>query len=183
MALCIAFGQAPICTRAAHIIPESINAIISGDNEGSDEYEYATSVRAILEHFGQVSLDGLNGCNIHRLENIITMDYSKQWMMFDRLLIWLEETGVPDQYRVNAREAYYISDITNPVTLTTHEPQFPLPSPSYLRLHAACAQVAHLSGAGEYIDQVFREMEETHVLAHDGTSAEVLSTALLGIQR
>jgi len=36
-------------------------------------------------------------------------------------------------------------------------------------------------GAGEYIDQVFREMEEIRVLAHDGTSADVLSTALLGV--
>jgi len=41
--------------------------------------------------------------------------------------------------------------------------------------------VAHLSGAGEYIDQVFREMEEIRVLARDGTSADVLSTALLGV--
>jgi hypothetical protein len=88
---------------------------------------------------------------------------------------------MPNQYQINARDPIYISDIINPVTLTSNDPLFPLPSPEYLRLHAACAQVANLSGAGEYIDQVFREMEETRMLAHDGTSAEALSTALLGI--
>jgi hypothetical protein len=38
-----------------------------------------------------VSLDSLNGCDIHRLENIITMDNNKH-DMFDRLLIWFEAT-------------------------------------------------------------------------------------------
>lgn len=89
---------------------------------------------------------------------------------------------MPNQYRINARRAYYISDITNPVTLVSHEPRFPLPDPSYLRLHAACAQVAHLSGAGECIDQVLRDLEDTKVLARDGTSAEVLSVALSAVR-
>jgi hypothetical protein len=48
-------------------------------------------VWAILERFGQVSLDDLNGRDIHRLENIITMDNNKH-DMFDRLLIWFEAT-------------------------------------------------------------------------------------------
>lgn len=100
-----ASGQAPVVTRAAHIIPESTNAGISGDNEGGDrvhllssvffhdQYEYAASVWAALERFGQVSLDGLNGRNIHRLENIITMDNNKH-DMFSRLLVWFEATVI-----------------------------------------------------------------------------------------
>jgi hypothetical protein len=38
-----------------------------------------------------VSLDDLNGRNIHRLENIITTDNTKH-DMFDCLLIWFEAT-------------------------------------------------------------------------------------------
>jgi len=43
-----------------------------------------------------------------------------------------------------------------------------LPSPKYLRLHAACAKVAHLSGASEAIDMIYRDLDETKVLAKDG---------------
>jgi hypothetical protein len=48
-----------------------------------------------------------------------------------------------------------------------------------VRLHAAACRVAHLSGAGEYLEMVFRKMEETRVLASDGSSVDVLSYALL----
>jgi hypothetical protein len=64
------------------------------------------------------------------------------------------------------------------VTLRTTDPDLALPDGRYLRLHAACATVAHLSGATEYIELLYREMEETVVLASDGTSAEILSLAL-----
>ncbi|KAF9064412.1 hypothetical protein BDP27DRAFT_1471999, partial [Rhodocollybia butyracea] len=35
----------------------------------------------------------------------------------------------------------------------TLEPSLSLPDPALLALHATCAKVAHLSGAGEYIDR------------------------------
>jgi hypothetical protein len=54
---------------------------------------------------------------------------------------------------------------------TTH----PLPNPEYLKIHAACAGVAHLSGAGECM----KDVNEIPVLASDGTSAEVLEYALM----
>jgi hypothetical protein len=57
--------------------------------------------------------------------------------------------------------------------------QFPLPDPRYLRIHATCAQVANLSGAGECIDRVIRDLQYTDVLAPDGSSAEVLDFALM----
>ena len=54
----------------------------------------------------------------------------------------------------------------------------PPPDPRYLRLHAACAQAAHLSGAGEYINNILRDMETTRVLAKDGSSADLLNFRL-----
>lgn len=67
-----------------------------------------------------------------------------------------------------------------PVTFNTpDEIKFPLPDPRYLKIHAACARVAHLSGAGEYIQDIFRDMEECRVLAEDGSTADMLNFALL----
>ena len=53
-----------------------------------------------------------------------------------------------------------------------------MPDPRYLALHAACARVAHLSGAAEYIERRYRELEDIKVLARNGTSADMLSFAL-----
>jgi hypothetical protein len=49
----------------------------------------------------------------------------------------------------------------NQVAFTTPDPvKLPLPSPDLLALHAACVQVAHLSGAREYIDRFRKDMAE-----------------------
>jgi hypothetical protein len=56
--------------------------------------------------------------------------------------------------------------------------KLPVPSQAYLELHAACCRVANLSGAGEYIDTILRDMEDIQVLSQDGTSAEALQYAL-----
>ena len=69
----------------------------------------------------------------------------------------------------------------DPVTFTTSDPVLPLPSPQLLAVHAACAQVAHLSGARKYIDKHSKEMKEMKELAEDGTSSEVLHNALTGM--
>jgi hypothetical protein len=54
----------------------------------------------------------------------------------------------------------------------------PLPSVHYLRLHAACARVAHKSGAAVYIEALARDLATLSVLAEDGSSAGVLAAAL-----
>ena len=43
-----------------------------------------------------------------------------------------------------------------------------------------CCRVAHMSGAAEYLDKLICDMEELHVLAEDGTSADMLAYALQG---
>jgi hypothetical protein len=66
------------------------------------------------------------------------------------------------------------------VTFTSSDPiALPVPSPELLALHAACAKVAHLSGAGEEIDELDRDLDDLNVLASDGSSAPVLTHALL----
>ena len=53
-----------------------------------------------------------------------------------------------------------------------------LPSPSLLAIRAACARVAHMSGAAEQVDRLLRDLEETPVMAEDGTTAHILASLL-----
>ena len=55
---------------------------------------------------------------------------------------------------------------------------------SYPQIHAACAKVAHLSGAAEYINVEkmlarLDELEDLRVLSKDGTSVQAPEYALL----
>ena len=56
-----------------------------------------------------------------------------------------------------------------------------VPDPRLLGLHAACARVAHLSGAAEAFDELQRDAEDTKVLAFDGSSAPLLDNLLVPI--
>ena len=83
-------------------------------------------------------------------------------------------------YRLEARDPRILTGFPRTVTFSTDDPvNLPVPSPNYLALHAACAKVAHLSGAAEYIDAVWSEMEEALFLAENGSSADALNLALL----
>ncbi|KZP22999.1 hypothetical protein FIBSPDRAFT_823867 [Athelia psychrophila] len=160
-------------THCAHVFPESTNHNINGESEGDHKHQHASAVWTIMERFGQVlGVDELNGPQIHRLENVMTMDVSfHQW--FDSLVIWLEATQTINQYNARATNPIYIADVQNPIALSTNH-DIPAPDPRYLKLHAACAQVAHLSGAAKYIDDILRDMEELGVLEKDGSSSDLL---------
>jgi hypothetical protein len=71
------------------------------------------------------------------------------------------------------------TQVPKKVTFTSPDPiTLPVPSPELLALHAACAKVAHLSGAGEQIDKFDRDLDDLRVLAPDGSSSSVLAHAL-----
>ena len=53
-----------------------------------------------------------------------------------------------------------------------------LPDPALIAIRAACARVVNLSGAAEQADQILRDMENTTVLAKDGSMADVLYSRL-----
>ena len=63
--------------------------------------------------------------------------------------------------------------------LTSQDPRLPLPDPRYLKLHAAWSRVAHFSGAGQHVNRILSSLECAAVLANDGSSAGVLSAAML----
>ncbi|TFK36248.1 hypothetical protein BDQ12DRAFT_254862 [Crucibulum laeve] len=83
-------------------------------------------------------------------------------------------------YKLDSSESYYLNTYPKTVTFKDYSGLgLPLPSPTYLKIHASCARIAHLSGAADYIDMVLREMEDIKVLSEDGTSAELLNHAIL----
>jgi hypothetical protein len=68
------------------------------------------------------------------------------------------------------------------VTFSTKDAEhLPVPSRELLALHATCCKVAHLSGAAEYIERIYRDIDEMGVLASDGTSADMLDYALFSL--
>lgn len=78
---------------------------------------------------------------------------------------------------------FILRDYPEYVTFTTPDPvNLPVPSPTYLAIHAACAKVAHLSGAAERIDEYHRDMEDRKVLDPNGSSANTLEHAMFKLQ-
>jgi hypothetical protein len=47
-----------------------------------------------------------------------------------------------------------------------------------LNIHASLAEILHLSGAGEVIEQILRDLDVIKCLAHDGSSTGVLALAM-----
>ncbi|KAI9058870.1 hypothetical protein FKP32DRAFT_1597177 [Trametes sanguinea] len=170
-------------TQCCHIIPDALGNV-SCERTGNNEHAPA-SVWTILGRFGYrdvcEELGGATaGTNLHRLENVLTLEQLAH-TLFDRLDLWFEEMeGEPHVYRVGLVPSRTPADFGYPdrVRFESHRPGLALPSPRYLKLHAACCRLAHLSGAAEYVDLLFREMEESGVLAEDGASADVLAYAL-----
>ncbi|KIJ27250.1 hypothetical protein M422DRAFT_37885 [Sphaerobolus stellatus SS14] len=163
-------------TQCAHIISESINTNIT---QGSPKEQYAATVWTVLDRFGYRGLsDELNGPKVHRLDNVITMElYVHNY--FDNLRLWLIATDEVNRYILEAVDPVLLGGLPQRVTFTTDKENLPVPNPTFLALHASCAKVGHLSGAAEYIDKVFGDMEEIRVLSADGASADVLEHALL----
>ncbi|KAH9066836.1 hypothetical protein EDB87DRAFT_1553425, partial [Lactarius vividus] len=172
-------SRSHVCvTQCAHIIPDSINMNIS---DSKDEHEHEASMWAILKSFGYGDPpERLKSSGIHGLDNVMTLDLScYHW--FRTLQIWLEAKGSPDTYILRAVSSVYLTSCKaddGRITLTSASPGFPLSNPVYLEIHAACCRVAHLSGAGEYMDKLLEDLEDTYVLSEDGSSADVLSFVL-----
>lgn len=150
---------------------------------------------SVLKGFGY-PVETVNGVGVHSLVNIMTLASSVH-DLFDRLQLWLEATvsillsrnlfsndlrfqEIPHRYRIqSSRRTGAIIRRREFVTFTTSDPHhYPLPSPELLALHAACAKVANLSGAAEYLDKVDRDIEEAGVLKANGDSSDLLDIAI-----
>ncbi|KAH9482082.1 hypothetical protein JR316_0004177 [Psilocybe cubensis] len=168
-------------TECAHIFAESTNASIG---PGSEKREYAASMWAVMTRFGyEKRPEELNGARIHRLENILTLVPNFHGL-FDLLQVWFTATEIENKYKLEAVDSLILRPYPEYVTFTSPDPaKYPLPSPVYLAIHAACAKVAHLSGAAAYIDKYNEDLDDSTTLDPSGKSADLLEHALFkGLQ-
>ncbi|THH28676.1 hypothetical protein EUX98_g5526 [Antrodiella citrinella] len=167
-------------TQCAHIVPESIFVGLNVNSLGSanSKADFSASMLAVLQCFGY-DIEASNGPAIHSLPNVMTLQADVH-DAFDCLELWFVATEVPHCYEIGTVPGTEPRELPPTVEFTsTYPDKFALPSPAMLSLHATCAQVAHMSGAAEYLDELDRKIEEVSVLLSDGGSAELLSHAIL----
>ncbi|KAJ4495234.1 hypothetical protein C8R41DRAFT_298292 [Lentinula lateritia] len=166
--LLLEFGCASL--QVVHIAPDSTCFRLEGVKT-----DYAASVTAILQQFGY-DFEKFKGAKVHSLYNLITMSLDMHYA-FDQLRIYLEEIGT-NTYRVKGfKQTQMVPG--HDIKFSTDDPEFyPVPDRELIALHAMCAKVAHMSGAGAYIEDLDRDVEDLGVLASNGGSADVLSHAL-----
>lgn len=155
-----------------------------------------------MERFGQRGFkDELNGPKIHRLANILTLEVNLH-THFDRLALWLEADDVSSDYscgfydnlkrfqtkqhtyRICSTHDRFIRDLPRTVTFTKYA-NFDLPDSRYIKMHATCCRVAHMSGAVGYLDDIMDDLDEgrSKVLSEDGSGGRILDFALLASSR
>ncbi|KAJ7222987.1 hypothetical protein B0H12DRAFT_1150813 [Mycena haematopus] len=183
-------GAIQTTLQCAHIFSESAQ---EGDKDPSTDY--AASALAILKMFGLTdSAESLVGGNVNKPFNTFIMAGHLHYL-FDHLKFWLEEVpGMANTYDVCARDPKFFNRVMGAprrrVTFTVdpdveaackakNKPVPALPSPSLLSIRAACSRVAHMAGAAEQVDQILRDLEQTPVMAEDGTTADLLTSRLL----
>ncbi|SJL11377.1 uncharacterized protein ARMOST_14780 [Armillaria ostoyae] len=170
-------GERMRCTALGHIFNESPTGNIVGLTDAAQEkLEWATSIAAVVQRFADISV-----VNVHSAQNTftITPDFHG---LFYRLRISLHPIGHDDSstyevhtYPPNRNGLYGLPDR---VTLTDATGgRIPLPSSRYFKVHDACAKIAHFSGAGKVMEQIFQDVRDLKVLAEDGGS-HLLSFAI-----
>lgn len=132
-------------------------------------------------------------CDVMRLINVPEIDRAQNAMTlthsyhggFGKFELFFEPVSEKrDTYEIKSLDPIVQARSELPIVrtflLTENRPIEP-PSPQLLLLHRAIAHVLYLSGAGEYIDQIIRDLEETGVRADGSTDlGRLVNVALNG---
>ncbi|KAI9733994.1 MAG: hypothetical protein M1834_002651 [Cirrosporium novae-zelandiae] len=128
---------------------------------------------AILNMFDPNILHSINGECIDKPTNAITLRHDFHIMFGDFQIFFDPIEDQPHTYKIDSTETVDslrlpIFPITRALHLT-HEHTIDPPSPQLLVFHSACVTILQMSGAGEYIDKILEDLDETIVKA-DGSS-------------
>ncbi|KAJ5674365.1 uncharacterized protein N7477_004299 [Penicillium maclennaniae] len=166
--------------EVAYILPHYLTTVASGETDLSDSKKNALR---ILDMFDPGIIHLINGPKIDSPMNALTLtlDYHR---LFGEFQIYFERTGTRYQYRIDSIErSPFLRDplfpVTRSLTLSPHRTVDP-PSPRLLDVHRAIALIMKLSGAGEYIERVLRDMEELDVREDGSTHLGYLAGLRLG---
>ncbi|OAA53613.1 hypothetical protein SPI_09320 [Niveomyces insectorum RCEF 264] len=166
--------------EVAHILPHALtkpNA--SGDLDKSRE-----AALAILNMFDNGVTHLINGVDIDRPRNALSLAHGFH-RQFGAFKIYFD--AVPGQSNTYQVQSFLPGPVTAafnlPVVRTlfdTENHTIDMPSPRLLAVHRAIAHILHLSGAGEYIDRVLRDMEDNNVRSDGSTELGRMVTLGLG---
>ncbi|KAM5536094.1 hypothetical protein V8D89_010193 [Ganoderma adspersum] len=147
-----------------HIFEGPTDANIEGtgkENKGDDD---GGNLWTLLRSLGYTEIvDDFVGPadKVHSLDNVMMMLRDLR-IHFDRLSMWFEPIeDVCNRYRVCSPWVLPYGLVAGQgVTFESTDPdRLPLPNREYLRIHAACCRVAHLSGACLIFDQLERDLD------------------------
>ncbi|KAH6892769.1 hypothetical protein BKA70DRAFT_1571548 [Coprinopsis sp. MPI-PUGE-AT-0042] len=167
------------CTRSTHIFP----SCVANARHDSDPTTWISRVSTQLKRYANIDIvNELNGTNIHRLENVLTLGLS-QHVFFSTFTIWFEkdpDLAGDNHYIIQAWLPNFMINLPRRVTFINSHPSsnLALPDPRYLAFHASICRTARLSGVGDHLETYDREHEEKRVLASDGSSAAYLEMRL-----
>ncbi|KAJ7242608.1 hypothetical protein B0H12DRAFT_848942 [Mycena haematopus] len=153
---------------ATHIIPFFPNSLDNtGDHKGKTKLRDAANTWDILQSWTQIDLREPAGRETNTPQNGIYMtrdDHDN----FEAFKFYLDKSVFPnDPNKYNAvclRNRLSNGDFESIVDFNDEEP----PNPEYLKVHAAFAQVLHLSGAAEFLEELRRDAEHMEMLYLDG---------------
>ncbi|OJD20479.1 hypothetical protein ACJ73_08186 [Blastomyces percursus] len=159
--------QLSMILELAHILPHSLTQ--ANANSQLDDSKKAALM--ILNMFDCDVSHLVDGVNIDRPFNAMSLTHDLH-AHFGNFKVFFEPVpGQEHTYRIDTfLPPGILQDI--PVTRTlylTDDRSIDPPSPRLLALHRAIAHILHLSGAGEYIDNILRDMEETGI-QEDGST-------------
>ncbi|ESK80651.1 hypothetical protein Moror_15514 [Moniliophthora roreri MCA 2997] len=183
-------GRGFEATNCCHVFSESTaQDIDSTDPAQVKRQEHAATALATLKSFGLNTLvDKILQRGVHDPTNLLTMSIS--WhAQFNSLELWLEGTSTANEYDICvAMEAWWngypkhsrrVLFVSRPFTVGNETRTLPLPDPQILAIHATCARVAQMSGAAKYMIECDWVLDDSTVLAADGSSAAFLNQLLL----
>ncbi|KLU91809.1 hypothetical protein MAPG_10757 [Magnaporthiopsis poae ATCC 64411] len=174
--------------EVAHILPHSLNkasdSLLSPGKKATLD---------ILNMFDVGVVHMIEGVEIDRPHNAIslTQEHHRHFGAFRIFFHGPIESQPQHTYRVDAFDDFVRRALRLPVTRTlylTENRNIDPPSPRLLAIHRAIGHILHLSGAGDYIEQVLRDAEEYGVRSDGSTQLGMLlslklnSVACIGVR-
>jgi hypothetical protein len=125
----------------------------------------------------------IEGPDIDRPTNAVTLTQSLH-QQFGDFEVYFEATTEPHTYHIDSVHAlslvrHPILPVTRTLLLTPDHTIDP-PSPRLLAIHRAIARILNLSGAGDYIDRILRDLEEVEIKWDGSTKLEPTLSLMLG---
>ncbi|KAI2983394.1 unnamed protein product [Aspergillus niger] len=156
--------------EVAHILPHSLTSVASDNAELSDSKKNALQILNMFDH-GITHLIEYPKIDSPLNALTLTHDYHQ---LFGAFKIYFEHTGAPYQYEIKSTEqSSFLSDPLLPVVRTlTLSPNRTIDPPSHrlLAVHRAIACIIKISGAGDYMESILRDIEEVTVKADGSTN-------------